>query len=207
MKKIILQHCTKEQKDLMGLSGPINMAYAKKLGFEFIGNDVRRCPERSIYWEKIAYLKFMLPKFEDGSLVVWEDADSINLKRESFELALPEGGVLGMVQNRGGLNHKQLISWYNAGIIVMINSPLIRNFFDRVWVRPDDTDEAAIVAELREHGWEVGDGNYVTSLNCKWNCWPNNDNMCSDPVVKSWHGIKLPDKLTAMQDFLKTRRL
>ncbi len=202
MKKIILQHCTVEQKALADLSAPMNKAYAEKNGFEHMTDDVRRCPERSIYWEKIAYLRVTLPTFDDGSLVVWEDADSLNLKEESFENALPTGGVLGMVQNRAGLNGKQLIPWYNAGVIVMINSKMIRDFFDRVWERPDDTDEAAIVAELKENGWVVGDGVKVSSLNPKWNCWKNNSHICPDVNVQSWHGIPLAEKLPAMQKFL-----
>ena len=87
----------------------------------------------------------------------------------------------------------------------MINSTIVRDFFDRVWIRPDDTDEAAIVSELRFHGWMVGDGIPVSSLNTKWNCWPNNVHLTPDPVVKSWHGIPMDQKLPAMQNFLAAR--
>ena len=48
--------------------------------------------------EKIGFIKEALPKFEDGSLVVWEDSDSINCKEASFESALPAGESFGMEQ-------------------------------------------------------------------------------------------------------------
>lgn len=203
MRKIILQHCTVEQQHLLDISKPINVGYAERLGYEYRTDSTRRCPERSIYWEKIAYLRATLPGIDDGSLVVWEDADSINVKDCDFEDALPTG-VLGLVQNRAGVDCKRLIPWYNAGVMVMRNGPVVRDFFDRVWARPDDTDEAAIVAELKHNGWAVGGGVPVTSMDPKWNCWKNNVHLCADPVVKSWHGVKLAEKLPEIRGFMGT---
>jgi hypothetical protein len=202
MKKYILQHATTEQSLLLDLVRPYNEGYAVRNGFEYITNNVRRSPERSIYWEKIAYIREMLPQLENGGLVVWEDADSLNLKDVSFESALPSGGILGMVQNRAGLNGSQLIPWYNAGVIVIMNWPIVREFFERVWIRTDITDEAAIVAELKHNGWVVGNGKTVSSLDAKWNRWANNEKFCYDAVVQSWHGTPLNMKLAAMQKFI-----
>ena len=207
MKKVITQHCTVEQQDLFDISRPINEAYAKKMGFEYIIDSVRRCPERSIYWEKIAWLRDLLPRLEDGSLVVWEDADSANIVDEDFCKALPTGGILGMVQNRAGIDCKQLINWYNAGVIVMKNCDLVRNFFDRVWIRTEETDEEAMMGELRENGWIVGDGIKISSLEPKWNCWINNAHICSNVVVQSWHGMKFEDKLPAVKKFFNLNPL
>ncbi len=202
MKKTILQHCTIEQEPLFELSKPYNQSYAQRLGFDYLTNSVRRCPERTIWWEKIAYLREMLPTLEENSLVVWEDADSINLRDESFENALPLNGIFGMVQNRAGINGSELISWYNAGVIVMKNIPIVRDFLERVWIRPDETDEAAIVAELAHNGWEVGDGIYVSSINYKWNRWPNNEHLFKNPVVQSWHGMPISEKIPSMKRFI-----
>lgn len=41
------------------------------------------------------------------------------------------------------------------------------------------------VAELKHHGWMVGDGIRVSSLDCKWNCWRNNAHICPDPCVRA----------------------
>ena len=216
MRKIIVQHCTKEQQSLFDITKPINQAWAARMGFEYVSDDTRRCPNRTIWWEKIAFLRAFLPTIEDGCLVVWEDADSVNIKDESFANALPPTGIFGMVQNRGGLDFQELINWYNAGVIVMINCPDVRDFLDRVWVRPDDTDEAAIVAELKQHGWEIGNGIRVSSLRPKWNCWKNNEHIhkdkatncgiCEDTVVKSWHGIQLEKKFPEIKKFVDNMR-
>ncbi len=207
MRKVILQHVTSEQSKLFDISRPINQKYARNLGFDYISNCIRRCPERSIYWEKIAYLIEMLPTLEEGTFVVWEDADSINVKEESLENALPNGEIFGMVQNRAGVNGNQLINWYNAGVMVMINCPEVRDFLNRVWKRTEETDESAIVAELKLNGWVVGGGKYIYSIDAKWNQWANNTNVCSDPVIKSFHGILPNKKLSAIQEFLKSHSI
>ncbi len=202
MKKVIVQHCTIEQQQLFDLSRPFNQSYAERLGYDYITNSVRRCPNRSIYWEKIAYLREVLPTIEEGSLVVWEDADSINIKDECFAKALHSGTVLGMVQCRAGVDMKDHINWYNAGVIIMKNCHIVRDFLNRVWVRKDETDESAINAELKHNGWTLGDGSKIASIDCKWNRWRNNEHLCPKAVVQSWHGVHMDKKLPAMTEFL-----
>ena len=209
MRKIILQFCTEEQSSILAFSRPYNEAYAKRLGYEYIADTGRNHPERNMNWEKVAYIIKMLPTFEDGSLVVWEDADSINVKDECFETALHPGTSYGMVRLRGGLAKKELITWYNSGVIVMKNSPILRDFFNRVWQRSDkSSDERGIVAELKHHDWTIGNGIKVCALDHKWNRWRNNEHLCNeqDTVVQSWHGIKLSDKLNAMKKFVESTK-
>lgn len=203
MRKIILQFCTEEQAPLLTMARQYNETYAKKMGYEYMPGSGRYNLDRSMVWEKIAYINKMLPKFEDGSLVVWEDADSINIKNECFSTALPEGGIYGMVQNRGGINKSQLVPWFNSGVIVMKNCPVVRDFLKRVWVRTNETDEQAIMAELKHNGFTIGNGVKICTLDHKWNRWSNNEHLCKpeDTVVQSFHGVK--DKLPKMKNFLK----
>jgi hypothetical protein len=208
MRKVILQFCTEEQSKILALAKQYNEVWAQKMGYEYVPGSGRKHPDRNLVWEKISYLMEVLPKFEDGSLMVWEDADSINVKDVSFESALPSNESYGMVQLRGGLDKKQLTPWFNSGVIVMRNSPTLRDFFNRVWKRSEhDSDERGIMAELKHHNWTIGGGIKVYSMNYKWNRWRNNDHLCpeADAVVQSWHGMKLEDKLSAMETFLKNR--
>lgn len=205
MRSIILQHGTSEYQQLLDLSIPINKAYADKFGFEHLVNNTKRCTDRCVFWEKIAYINEILPTIEDGSLVVWIDGDSLAIGEEDLHNAMPSNSNFGMVQLRGGLGGRQLLTWYNAGFFTMINSPEIRQFFTNVWNRNTPTDEDAINAELKHIDLTIN-GQYISSLDPKWNCWRNNTVFCSSPVIKSFHGMSLSDKLTQMTDFINQRR-
>jgi hypothetical protein len=207
MNKIILQHATADQKKLLEMVKPTNKKYADKFGFEYHTDGTMRCPERLYYWEKLAYIREVLPKFADGDLIVWEDSDSLNVGDESIENALPEGGVLGMVQLRAGLNFSKKVQWYNSGVMVMVNSPMIRDFMDKAWERNGRTDEDAICNELKDNGWIVGNEVPVSAIDPKWNCWSNNEMICKNPMIKTWHGIKLENKLKGVKDYRANKRV
>jgi hypothetical protein len=199
MRKIILQHGVAEQIAILDLVTNINHDYARKAGFEYYTDNKVRCADRPHYWEKIAYMRAFLPQVPDDTLMVWEDADSINVKDDSFETALPKNGTFGMVQNRAGLNGSQLLNWYNSGVIVFINTPIIRDFFDRVWARNGANDEISMMAEVQSANGFIATNVSISPLDPKWNGWINNAAVCPDPVVKSFHGIPLKDKLAAMK--------
>lgn len=200
MRYIITQHYTIEHKELFDLTSPINKKYAENLGFEYIVNNQRRCPERKIWWEKIAWLKELTNSTEDNALIIYEDCDSINLKGD-LKLALSTN--YGMIQLRGGLGNNQLLGWYNAGVIMLINTLQVRGFLQKVWERNDDTDETSINRELKSKN-NLVDGLNICSLDPKWNSWDNNMQHCEDVCIKSWHGIKYEDKLIEIKKFLKT---
>jgi hypothetical protein len=205
MKSILIQYSTSEQKDILDLAASINKPYADKFGMEYLTSDVRRCPDRSIYWEKILYIQELLNSTQEGDLLVWTDADSLIVGDEDMKNVLPEGRVFGMVQMRGGLNCSRLIPWYNAGFIAMINCPAVKGFIQRVWDRNDAHDEASLNAELKQSDLEIGNGYFMTGLDIKWNCWPNNIHLCPNPVVRSFHGINSDSKLEAMKEYLKIK--
>lgn len=198
MKKYLIQHGTAAQQEIIDLVKPFNQKYADALGYEYHTDSTMRCPERPYYWEKMAYIKEFLSTVEDGSLVVWEDADSLNVRNISFEEALPTGAVLGMTQNRGGLNLNKLINWYNSGVIVMINLPSVREFFNQVWNTNVGFDEDSIMEVLKANDMKIGDVP-VASIHPKWNCWKNNAKFAPEPVVQTFHGIKLEEKLAEMR--------
>lgn len=202
MRSIILQHGNEDYQQLLDLSVPINKAYADKFGFEHIVNKTKRCTDRCVFWEKIAYLNEVLPTIEDGSLVAWIDGDSLAVGDEDLHNAMPSNCTFGMVQLRGGLGGRQLRPWYNAGFMLMVNSPQIRTFFTNVWNRNTPTDEDGINQELKHIDLTI-DGQYICSLDPKWNCWLNNSSMCEKPVIKSFHGMTFETKLTQMKDFVK----
>lgn len=206
-RSIILQHGTNEYKQLLDISVPINKKYAESFGFEHFVDSTKRVSGRSIFWEKIAYLNEILPTIEDNSLVVWIDGDSLAIGEEDLHNVLPSSPDtnFGMVQLRGGLGGKQLIPWYNAGFMAMINSNAIREFFMNVWNRNTPTDEDAINAELKHTGLSIN-GKLIASLDVKWNCWLNNVSLCTNPVIKSFHGMTFENKLTQMTDFINQRK-
>ncbi len=86
MKKYILQHAVGDQIPLLELASPINQKYANSFGFDYRPDTTSRVTDRSYHWEKIAYLREFLAKADNGSLIVWEDADSLNFGNLSIEI-------------------------------------------------------------------------------------------------------------------------
>ena len=202
MRYIITQHYTLEHTELFDLTSPINSKYAEKIGFEYVTSNIRRCPDRKVWWEKIAWLIELLKTLNEGDLIVYEDCDSINLSGD-LKSALHDGCEYGMVQLRGGLGNKQLLGWYNAGVIMMINTPDVRAYFQRVWDRNDDTDETSMNKDLKSLNNTIGNSKNICSLGIEWNCLYNNQNFFNDINIKSWHGMKYEDKLIAIKGYLK----
>jgi hypothetical protein len=137
-----------------------------------------------------------------GAYIVYQDCDSVNIGGD-LKSALNKDSYYGMVQLRGGLGNNQLLGWFNAGVIILINTPEVREFLQKVWNRADNTDEDSINKELKSISNTIG-GKLITSMDTKWNCWNNNQQHCNEPCVKSWHGMKYEDKIKEIKDFLKT---
>lgn len=202
MRYILTQHYTLEHTELYNLTSTINQAYAQKIGFEYISNNQRRCSNRAVWWEKIAWLMELTSTVEDNTLIAYEDCDSINLGGD-LKTALHDNKEYGMIQLRGGLGNSQLLGWYNAGVIILLNTPDVRSFLQRVWNRNDDTDETSINKELKSLNGRIGNSKSICSLEPSWNCWHNNEHLVTDIYIKSWHGIRYQEKLEAIKIYLK----
>ncbi len=199
MRSIILQYSTIEQINILDLSAPINKKYADRYGFEQIVDYKKRCFDRFVSWEKIAYLNEVLSSVEDDSLVVWVDSDCLLIGNEDLHTILPQDKLIGMVQLRGGIGSQRITTWCNAGVIAMKNTKIIREFFANVWNRNTRTDEAAINAELEHLGKTIP----FISLNAKWNCFKNNAQFCQQPIIQSFHGMPFDKKLLEMHNLIE----
>ena len=201
MKYIITQHYTIEHKELFELTNKINKTYAKKNGFDYISDNTKRCDSRKVWWEKIAWLIELLNKTEEDAYVVYMDCDSIILNND-LKLALHANFEYGMVQLRGGVNNSQLLNWFNAGVIILLNTQNVRDFLQRVYLRNDDTDETSINKELKSLNNTIGNSKQICSLDVEYNCWDNNTHLSNDICIKSWHGIDYNTKLKLIKEFI-----
>ena len=201
MKKIITQNYTVAHSELFELTNQITQHFATQNGFEYITDNKTRCTgEKSTQhpgWEKIAWLNELLPTIEDGSLVVYADCDSIFITGD-ITSALDSNYEMGMVKLRGGLGGREVLNWFNTGIIIMINTPSVRNFLLNIWNMNEMNEEIAIKKDLKSSKYSI------CSLDPKWNCWSNNENFVTTPCIKSFHGMKLENKLKAISEFLKS---
>ena len=203
MRNIITQNYTEIHKELFNLTTNSTQTYATKNGFEYITSDKTRCAgEKATQhpgWEKIAWLNEFLPTIEDGSFVVYADCDSIFLKDDlkSTLDTLETNRGIGMVKLRGGLGGREIINWFNTGVIFLINSPKVRNYLLSIWNMNEMNEEIAIKKE------SSSDSN-ICNLDPKWNCWSNNEKLVSSPSIKTFHGMKYDDKIKAIKDFLNT---
>ncbi len=201
MKYYLTQHYTIEHTELYDLTSPINREYAYLNGLEYVSSNIKRCPERKVWWEKIAWLMEFLSTIEDGSLVVYEDCDSLNVGGDIKDI-LHDGFEYGMIELRGGLGGNTLTGWFNAGVIVMINTKDVRAFLKRVWDRNDETDELSINKELKSRRWTIGNGKGIASLDVECNCWQNNSHIAGDVIIKSWHGMEYKTKLKSIKEYI-----
>lgn len=204
MRYVITQNYTAQQQELFNLTAPVNQAYAAANGYEFITSDVSRCPDRAPYWEKIAWLNELLPTLPDGTFVMFQDCDSIDVTGDP-KTALPAGYELGMVHLLGGLSGTQLRGWYNSGVIMMINSIDVRNFFTNTWNRNGSNDEKAMNAEFKSLNGNMGNGKPIYDLPNEWNVWHNNINVAKTINIRTFHGMKYADKLVAIKNYLSQK--
>ena len=197
----IIQWANSAQQPILDIASPINSAYASKFGFQYQTDNTVRCADRPACWEKIAYINYFLPTVDDGSLVVWLDCDSLCIGNEDLHTALPSGGTLGMVQMLGGVGGRNLVNWYNSGTIVMINSAELREFWNNVFLLNKSNDEEAIMIALKNNMLNVS-GARISSIDNKWNCWMNNIAFCSNPVIRTFHGIASANKVAEINAFI-----
>ncbi len=194
----IIQHGTEEYRDILASVQTVNHAYASKFGFEYM-NDVSRLGSVDCKsgWEKLAFISSFLATVNDGSLVIWEDADSLNIGNEDPTGILSLDNSIGMVRMYGGLrNMTPVNNRYNSGVIAIRNSDSVRKLFVKLLASSAVDDESAFALESKA-------GLKISDLDPKWNCWNNNKHLCEAPVIISWHGYNITDKLKLIQDQLK----
>lgn len=206
MQYVLTQHYTVEHADLYTLTKDININYAEHNNMDYMVDNTKRCPERSVWWEKIAWLRELLPTLEDDALILYMDCDSIGVGGDPKTI-LPMNSEYGMVELRGGLGNNTRMNWYNAGVIALSNTSNVRDFLDRVWNRNDATDETSINKELRACDKLIGDKS-ICSLDMKWNCWDNNKQHAIDSsiCIKSWHGVDVVTKIGLIKTFLASKQ-
>ena len=206
MRKIITQNYTEVHKELFDLTTKYTQKYAKNSAFEYITSNVSRCiGEKATQhpgWEKIAWLNEFLPTIEDNSLVVYTDCDSIFIDGD-LTMALDPNCELGMVKLRGGLDGIEVLNWFNTGVIFLINTPNVRNFLIQIWNMSEMNEEIALKKVLKSNTF----GSKICNLDPKWNCWANNEKLVSTPFIKTFHGMKIEDKLKNIKEFLKLKSI
>jgi len=203
MKYYLTQNYTIEHKDLFDLTSPINKSYAESNGFIYITDNTRRCPTRQMWWEKISWLIQLLSTIDEGDMVVYQDCDSLNVGGD-LKTALHQGKEFGMVQLRTGHGRSTLHNWYNAGVIIMLNTSDVRSFLQRVYDRNDPTDEDSLNKELASNNYTIGNSKQICSLGIEWNCWNNNNHLTTTPFIKSWHGMQYSDKITQIVNYINS---
>ena len=206
MRNIITQNYTGTHSKLFELTTKSTQSFATKNGFEYITSNISRCTgEKATQhagWEKIAWLNEFLPTIENGSLVIYADCDSIFLNG-NFGKALDIDYELGMVKLRGGLGGAEVLNWFNTGVMVMYNTPNVRKFFLKIWSMNEMNEEIALKKELKASGNIIGNSTGICSLDPAWNCWSNNEKFVSTPYIKTFHGMNLETKLSAIATYLK----
>jgi hypothetical protein len=181
-KAALIQQASGLYTQLLDVSGRRHSDYAARhhITFWSIRGDPQR--ERPPHWNKVLLIQRALRMgFE---LVVWLDADTLIVRPgEDFRAALPAGAPIGLCRHPMPLNGHP---WhYNSGVIVVRNTEVSREFFDRVWqagpVR-HHWQEQVRINELAHQQPEA-----VQVLADRWNSTMG-VTACPDAVVQAWHG-------------------
>ena len=206
MMNYITQNYTGTHSQLFDLTNISTQTFASKNGYNYITSNINRCTgvkaTQHPGWEKIAWLNQFLPTIEDNSLVIYADCDSIFLTGD-LSTALDPNYDLGMVKLRGGLGGAQILNWFNTGVMIMRNIPNVRSFFINIWNMNEMNEEIAIKKYLKNNANSIGNSKSIYSLDPKWNCWANNEKFVASPCIKSFHGMNLDKKISAIKKYLK----
>jgi hypothetical protein len=202
MKNYIIQHGTLEYKEILDLVFPINKKYADKFEFEYISDCSNLLTDDKKEWEKLTFIKNFLETVEDGSLVVWEDSDSLNIGNEDLKNIIKNEDQIGMVNIYHGLNGMEPISnYWNAGVIAIRNSSNIRNIINDWLNSGEKTDEDAFSKSAKL------DEIKIASINPKWNVWKNTEHLVKNPQIVAFHGINVTLKAKVVKEYIKNNNL
>jgi hypothetical protein len=153
---------------------------------------------RTPHWNKIALIQQALALgFET---VAWLDADTMILQeQEDIRNALNGGPPLALARHpMAGIDGKP--GHWNSGVMIMRNTPQIREFFDIVW------DEGPVINHWWKDQARILDvlqrfPQLVQQLDDRWNSTVG-INDAPDPIIKAWHGYG-PNGVSMMYDELK----
>ena len=178
---VIAQHVSPNQSSLLDISAPINAAYCKKYGFDYLKDVSLLCPNDHMIpgREKLTYIIKLLKNLTDGLQVIWLDADVLIVGRESFSAATAD---ISMVRIYHGKNKStEHATRCNSGVIVMRNTKSVRDLFAAVLSGNYMTDEEGLAKCLPSSGCSF------KALDPKWNCWHNNRHLVKSPNVLAFH--------------------
>jgi len=196
---VVIQQASGNQVPLLGITVHHHAAYCARHGINYwpvFGNvQVGRAP----HWNKIVLVRHALEMGFD--IVVWLDADTLVVRRDDdIRSALAsDGGPLALAWHPGVENGFPPSHW-NSGVMVMRNTPRVREFFKTVWE----------LGPLGNHHWQEQARmldllpqypDLVQRLDDRWNC---TDGVTSapQPVILAWHGAGW-GAVPAMYDELK----
>lgn len=213
-RTLILQHGVGPHHLEMLVVGAKSLrAWAARHGVEVQILETRLAPERMPHWEKIAALQAACRISEDGRLIVYRDADTLQAGDEAPEAMLPAGFVAGMCGHRFVTDAAAARPrWWQTGVIAVRNCADVREWLSRAWalwplpknladVHPMHDERALNAALVTGGGHRLLE---VFELPPRWNCWGGNlAALDVEPVqIMAWHGMPRREALVRMRRFV-----
>lgn len=202
MNGYLVQHTSGPCKILLELAKPWHAAYAKKHGMQYVDHTEKVDTGRfSANSEGMVWLASCLNIFPEGSFIAVLDPDALIVKPEvSLRSGLLKGYELSAL---GG------IQWVNLGVVLLMNTPQVKDFFRRVIEKGPVGTTNWLDATFREliHENSVR----FQFLDDRWNFFPTYGECAKrshfyteeDAIIRAWHGWDRPKALAQMTKVLE----
>lgn len=146
------------------------------------------------FWDKIDRLLELCHSRPDGTIILWADSDVLALRiKDPRDLMDPETDIMMRI------THKR---YQNAGVILMKNSPKLRELLQLAKDKPEKGMEWS---DERALNWHLKRAGLVTykELPREWN---QMDPELDQATLAVWHGVDRPTANYQMK-FLESKRL
>lgn len=192
MSDLIIQAASGPHEALLKLSERWHRAYALRHGFEYravYGPQQYKWPA---VWDKVSLLRDAAFNCEDGTVIIWLDADVL-IEEPSTDLrtARPAGADVGMVRSQVGE--------LNAGVIWLKSSGRVVAWLNRV-EQLGPVDGGYLQEQTRMNRLFPESGLIVAEVEARFNAYRWAAGQIIEPaVIRAWHAHSMPFRFHMMR--------
>ena len=201
IEKFLVQHASGPCAVLLELSKPWHVSYAKKHDFKYVDDHTEVSTGKfSRSSESMVWLASCLNVFPDGAFLAVLDADTLIVKPEvDLRAGLSKGYELAFL---GGN------TWANMGVVFLLNTAAVRDFFRRILERGSVGTTNWLDATCREVLQEMPMN--FCFLDDRWNFFPTYGEAHrqhyyteEEAIIRAWHGWGAKKALREMTEVLE----
>lgn len=187
---VLIQQAFPSHRAMLQLTEPIHRAYCERHNIEYACVYLDELPklDRGENWSKLGLIRHYLEMDMQYDYVFWLDNDALIVGDSDLRDAVPDG--IGMARHEldwGMVGEKGAYDHFNSGVIVLRNTPAVRDFTEKWWNTPDEGHMWGDQHSLHLCG-QANPG-VVSKIDHRWNSTPPYFSVTEGEVVRAWHGL------------------